>query len=225
MLIEAYYIFAIVAVIGAAIGAYIDVKETWIPDSVNYFMIAFGLSGHVLLSFITNNWSFMIYSVTAFTVFFIFGSTLYYIGGTGGGDAKLFAGLAALLATYPAQTVWPFVLTVFMNGLIITAVVAAIILLHRFITKKGLTKHINPSKLMEGDWLTDEIHIGELHYIPKRTGIDKYTIEKLIKLESEGKLANVKIKVGFATGLYFLIGLLISLLFGDLLTMGVSFLL
>lgn len=225
MILESHYIFAIVAVIGATIGAYVDTKETWIPDSVNYFMITFGLSGHALLSLIAYDWTYIIYSSAAFVVFFLIGSTLYYIGGTGGGDVKLLAGLAALLATYPAQTIWPFVLTVFMNGLLITSIVAAIILTYRFVNKKGLTKNIHPSKLMEGDWLAEEIHIGDLHYKPKRTGLDKHTIEELRKLETEGKLENVKIKIGFETGLYFLIGLLISLIFGDLFSMAVSFLL
>ena len=225
-MIEAHYIFAAVAVIGTSIGAYVDYKKTWIPDSVNYFMIAFGLIGNIVVSIITSSFTPILYSLFGFLSFLAIGLTLYYLGGTGGGDAKMFMGFGALLATFPAVSLWPFLMTILANTILISGLFGAIVLLARLTTKKPLfTKEISPSNLMEGDWIKDNISVGELHYTPKRTGIDKETIEKLKQLERDGKLKSITIKTGIPMAPAIFVALLISLFAGDLMFMVVSSLL
>lgn len=75
-------------------------------------------------------------------------------------------------------------------------------------------KYISPKKLTEGDWVVKEIKIkGKLIYSSKSLGIEKNQIAQLIK----SKIKKVLIKEGLPFVPSFLIGTLITLLFGNIL--------
>ena len=114
-------IFVAVAIMGAIIGCYTDFKGRWVPDYVSYFMIFFGLIGHGIIS-ITNQsiWPFA-YSLAGTAIFFGVANLMYYSGAWGGGDAKMLIGFGALLAFYPTLIEWPFLLTLFLNILLVGA--------------------------------------------------------------------------------------------------------
>jgi len=78
-------------------------------------------------------------------------------------------------------------------------------------------KFIAPKKLVEGDWVVDEVKIAGTHYKPNKSGIEKKDILKLIELESLGKLEKIKIKEGLPYVPAFMLGLLASLFYGDLM--------
>ena len=286
MLIEAYYIFAIVAVIGAAIGSYVDLKELWIPDSVNYFMIAFGLTGHAIISILNSNPYPILFSFIAFSILWAIGYVTSHFGVWGGGDAKMLMGFGALLATFPTVAIWPFLITVIFNAIfagfvisLITMTYLILINFSRFKTefKSNLNKYkillflasltlilpligillknlfiayigivvfpaalllltaksienislhklISPSKLMEGDWILDEIKIKDFNYVPKRSGVTKSELEKLKSLEAAGEIKTINVKFGFPLGPGILAGLIIGLTLGDIMVKVFSFL-
>ncbi len=90
---------ALVALAGTAIAAYTDFTTTYIPDKLNYAMIAIGLA-YVWLSFpVPEATNFTIIAAAVFVV----GLILYLFGQLGGGDVKLFAALALLLPQYPVD--------------------------------------------------------------------------------------------------------------------------
>lgn len=91
------WISLLTAVIGTAIGSYIDFKTTYIPDKVTYTMIAIGA---VTLFFSWPFNDFLLFSGIAVAVF-VFGLIMYTLGQLGGGDVKLFTALALLLPSYP----------------------------------------------------------------------------------------------------------------------------
>jgi preflagellin peptidase FlaK len=274
------YIFAGIAIFGATIGTITDLKGRWVPDWINYFMIAFGLVGHAIVSLIQNSVWPLIFSAIFAGIFFAIGTTMVYTGLWGGGDAKMLTGLGALLPTVSfANTPWPFPLTLWLNIMIMGAVLGVIgalilivknksaffkelrvefeknklaimispaililpivsfyldmkfvtlaslllfilipiIFIFKAVEKACMFKFIAPSKLVEGDWIAEEIKVGNYSYKPPRSGIELKDISELQKLEKLGKLKQIKVKEGLPYTPAFLAGLLASLFLGDIM--------
>ena len=77
----------------------------------------------------------------------------------------------------------------------------------------SMRKAIPTNKLVEGDWVNEEIKInGKIIYSPKSLGVNKKQIE-LIKKHKK----NVQIREGIAFVPAFLIGTIISLIWGNLI--------
>lgn len=76
---------------------------------------------------------------------------------------------------------------------------------------------IKPSKLDEGDWVVEEVKVRGFHYKPRKTGVHQKDIDALIKLEKAGKLKKVKVKSGTPFVPSFFIGLIYTLVFGDMI--------
>ncbi|MBU0662447.1 MAG: A24 family peptidase [Candidatus Diapherotrites archaeon] len=87
--------------IAAAISAYTDYKTGLIPDKITYSLIALGA---VLLIF-DFNFQAVLISGAVFAIGYVF----YYAGKFGGGDVKLFTGIALVLPVLGGQV---FVITV-----------------------------------------------------------------------------------------------------------------
>jgi Flp pilus assembly protein protease CpaA len=113
------YLFAGIAVFGAVIGTATDLKGRWVPDWINYFMIAFGLIGHTIISLMASSIWPIISSLVIAGIFLCVGTLMVYGGLWGGGDAKMLVGFGALLPTTSIiETPWPFPLTLWFNILI-----------------------------------------------------------------------------------------------------------
>ncbi|MFH0868990.1 MAG: A24 family peptidase [archaeon] len=78
-------------------------------------------------------------------------------------------------------------------------------------------KHLPPSKLVEGDWVVEEVHVGNYSYKPSKSGIEKKDIEKLVELEKHGKLKQIKVKEGMPYVPALLTGLIVSIFYGDIM--------
>lgn len=77
----------------------------------------------------------------------------------------------------------------------------------------SMEKIILTSKLVEGDWVDEEVRInGKLIYSPKSLGINKEQIELIRKHKK-----NIKVREGIAFIPSFLIGTIISLIFGNVI--------
>lgn len=274
------YIFIAVALIGTAIGTFTDFKERIVPDYVNYFMILFGLSGHILISAVNQTIWPAIYSGAAAGIVFGIVYLLYHFGIWGGGDAKLLVGIAALLPVFTTQAPWPWLLTLWVNCLVFSAIFgffgsfylafkyrqkflaefkslvkknkiivyispalltlpvaffllnlpleislfSFLIILFPFlylilksVENACMYKYIAPNKLVEGDWIAENVSVGNYSYKPLKSGIEKKDILKLIELEKSGKLKHIKVKEGLPMVPAILIGLIFSIFYGDLM--------
>jgi len=85
------------ALVGTGAAAYSDWKTSYIPDELNYALIALGA---ILLLFRFPIEQGM-YHFAAAGIVFLVDLVFYFFGQLGGGDVKLFTGLALLLPTYP----------------------------------------------------------------------------------------------------------------------------
>lgn len=265
------YVFIAIAIIGTAIGAYTDIKTRLVPDWTSYFMLSAGLGGHAILSLLSQSIWPIVYSAAGAGSFFVVGYLLYRVGVWGGGDAKLLPALGSLLAFSANIAIWPFLISFWLNLLLLGAVFGILGMLFLFLKngaktiselkslvnnfklpfystifavalfgivatfekiavfgfviailglllfvlkateKATLHKTIKPSQLVEGDWLLDEVKIGNYCYKPKKIGIEKADIAKMLELEKLGKLKDVKVKDGIAYVPAFLAALLVTI--------------
>jgi len=98
--------------------------------------------------------------------------------------------------------------------IILALIIPKLIILVNIVEKNCMYKSILISKLTEGDWIKDSIKIkGKLIYNNKSLGIKKEQIEQLKKY----KLKHVTVKYGVPFAVSFLLGLAISLIFGNIL--------
>jgi len=96
------------------------------------------------------------------------------------------------------------------------AILATLIFLFKSTEKICLVKKISPKKLVEGDWITHDIKIGNYAYKPKKSGLEKQDIEKLVELQNAGKLSEVEVKDGLPYVPAFLAALIVTITYGDL---------
>ena len=83
----------------------------------------------------------------------------------------------------------------------------------RSIEKTCMLKQVKPSKLTEGDWIAKDIFVkGKYVYGPSDLGITTKNIKYLIR----NNIRNVVVKEGMPFVPPFLIGLLFTLIFGDI---------
>ncbi len=76
-------------------------------------------------------------------------------------------------------------------------------------------KFVSPEKLTEGDWIAKKYTIdGKYICGPKDLGIEKKQIKKLIQLKRKGKIKKIKIKEGIPFVPSFLLGYIISVMYG-----------
>jgi len=127
----------LVALIGSAIGGWIDLKTTEIPDIVPASMAGLGLLLHTINALSTGIWANVYYSIAVGLVFLVFGYILYYTGQWGEADVLLLAAVGVvlpqplsffsttMLAPFPAV----FILNTFIIGGIYSLVYSIILAL------------------------------------------------------------------------------------------------
>jgi len=285
-------IFPTVALLGGLLGTIHDLRTREVPDWINYFMIIFGIGGHIILSI--SNWSVwpFLQSFGGALLFYGIAALMFYSGQWGGGDAKMLIGFGALLPIYPTVLLkwfnpvfsfWPFIVTLFLNIILIGGALGLAIMLFliaknikefseemKFVTNKYknwvrsvflvlmipavmyfldkelflasviswgvilllllsflaakaiestcMIKTVPPSKLTIGDWLAKEIRISnKMVFRSRGTGLTKEELVKLVKLERQGILKEVQIRSGIPFIPSFFLGLLASLVLGDLI--------
>lgn len=118
--------------------------------------------------------------------------------------ASLFFGAFVFLASFLAWVAISFLLVSFLAA--------------KSVEKTCMIRAIKPKKLTIGDWLADEVIVSNnVVCKPKGAGLLESEIKKLVALEKTGKLKEVKIKIGLPFVPSFFLGLIVSLVFGDLI--------
>ena len=118
-------IFLVVAFGGSILASLSDLKTTEIPDEIPYVMMAIGIVGHLVKSFLV--WSYMPFLLSlVFGLGFLgFGFVMYFIGQWGGGDAKILSAIGFLLPELSGigkTLFFPFPLSFFFNVFMIGAI-------------------------------------------------------------------------------------------------------
>lgn len=113
-------IFTLLALLGATIASYTDLKRGIIQNKLTFSLFAVGILGHLIL----DGSAIVIPLLSSILLIFAMGYGFWYLGGWSAGDAKEFLFLAALLPRYPSSLQsffnpglgpYPFVVTIFAN--------------------------------------------------------------------------------------------------------------
>lgn len=88
------------------------------------------------------------------------------------------------------------------------------------IEKSCMYKLVEPSKLTEGDWIVKDIYVGGKYITgPKDLGISKKQINQLVEFYKRKKVKKILIKEGIPFVPSFLIAFIVTLMFGNPLSL------
>jgi Flp pilus assembly protein protease CpaA len=103
-MIDAFVIDIILVCIGfiaLIIGSCTDIKTREVPDWLNFALIACALGLRLIYSILSFDFSYFLYGLLGFGIFFAIAYAMFYSGQWGGGDSKMLMGVGALIGTYP----------------------------------------------------------------------------------------------------------------------------
>ena len=229
-----------VAIAGASIAIYTDMRWRIIPNKLNFPMITFGVIFYILLG--VYNWDFItaISGALGAAMCFIIGYAMWLTGGWAGGDVKLFTALGALLYGYTmpvGNPIYPIPLTILFNSIIATIPVLLVYaLIRRTQGQSVFYDKVKISELKEGMIPAETIYekngkIGrwnsrfslrkewdKVYTNPKRAaGLTRYQVGVLKKLALNKKIENnIRIKKGLPFAPALAAGVLIAVFYGDI---------
>ena len=110
------YIIAFVWIMFAVVQ---DLRSREISNWLNFSLISFALAYRAFYSSASGNWSFFLWGLGGFALFWVLAYVLYYARAFAGGDAKLLMGLGAVLpfASYSSYALLSFVFILLLFGL------------------------------------------------------------------------------------------------------------
>lgn len=90
------FLLFLISFIALAIASYTDLRKRIVSNKLNYCIIFLGIALHAIMSFNSNDFSFIANSAIAGVYAFALAFVFYKMGLWAGGDVKLFTGIAAL---------------------------------------------------------------------------------------------------------------------------------
>ena len=126
------YIFLIQIVftlIISIIFCFFDIRKGFLPNRLNYILVAFGFTSNLFLTIITTNVKFIFFSIISYFITYIITLLLWELNVWGGGDVKLFASIAAVIPfgidssffnISPLLSFYPFSFTVMLNSILVS---------------------------------------------------------------------------------------------------------
>ena len=151
MILDDIYIIQIVTTIAFCIAFCIfDIKKNYVPDELNYMLIAFGFTSNIILTLITSNVKFILFSFISWFVTYIITLMLWTLNVWGGGDVKLFASIASVipfginssfLNISPLLSFYPFSFTVMVNSILVSFPFLLFLLVYLINKKNVFNEH------------------------------------------------------------------------------------
>ncbi|WP_407412153.1 prepilin peptidase [Methanobrevibacter sp.] len=124
-----FFIQIIVTVLFSIAASIYDVKKGFVPDLLNYLLIAFGLMSNLILTFFTGNVKFILASFISMVITYAITYLLWKLHLWGGGDAKLFTSIATVIPfgvnleffdIFPLMSFYPFTFSVIINSILVS---------------------------------------------------------------------------------------------------------
>ena len=124
-----FLIQIIITIVFTGLAVIFDVKYTIVPDMLTYGMWAIGIVSNGILSLISHNVKFILASIISMTITFIVTYLLWKLDMWGGGDVKLFTGIASVIPTglnidflniFPELSIYPFSFSVVVNSILVS---------------------------------------------------------------------------------------------------------
>ena len=182
-----FLIQILITMLFAITASIYDVRRNFIPDILNYILIVFGLFSNMILSLISTNIKFISASIISMIVTYTITYMLWKLNMWGGGDAKLFTGIATVIPSginigflnvFPQLSVYPFSFSVVINSILVSFPFLVIFVIH-LISKNEIFKS-------NVDFMFNIFNIESLRYIINST------LNRLISIKDleEGMIVN-----------------------------------
>lgn len=101
MVFPAFDIYSIVILMicfsALVIGSVTDIRRREVPDWVSYGLVLAGIGANLLISLISLDFSYILFSIFGLILFVLIAFAMYYAGQWGGGDSKVLMGIGAAL--------------------------------------------------------------------------------------------------------------------------------
>ena len=123
---DIFLIQVIITIIFCAIFCFFDVKRGFLPNKLNYILVAFGFLSNMILTILTSNVKFIFFSIISYSITYLITLMLWQLNVWGGGDVKLFSSIAAVIPFgtnnqfSPLLSFYPFSFTVMVNSILVS---------------------------------------------------------------------------------------------------------
>ena len=147
-----FLIQIVVTILFTVYAAISDVKMHHVPNRLINLMVVFGLSSNLFLSIISVNLKYILASIISLSITLIITYLLWELKIWGGGDVKLFTGIASVipiginidfLNIFPQLSVYPFAFSVMLNSIIVSFPFLLIVMANLIIKNKYFEKNIH----------------------------------------------------------------------------------
>ena len=126
---DIFLIQIIISIIFCAIFCFFDIRRGFLPNKLNYLFVIFGFSSNLILTIMTANLKFIIFSIISYSITYLITLMLWQLNVWGGGDVKLFASIASVIPfgidssffnISPLLSFYPFSFTVMVNSILVS---------------------------------------------------------------------------------------------------------
>ena len=182
-----FLIQIVITILFSVCATIFDVKKGFVPESLCYVMVFFGLGSNLILSLISSNIKFILASIISMVVTYTITYLLWKLHMWGGGDVRLFTGIATViplglnidfLNIFPMQSIYPFSFSVVINSLLVSFPFLVIFVGYMIVKKEIFKNNL--------DMIVNIFSIYNLRYIINQT-LNKTIPVKDLK---EGNIVN-----------------------------------
>ena len=182
-----FLIQIIVTILFSILASIFDVKSGFVPDWLNYLLIAFGLMSNFILTLITSNVKYILASFISMLITYVISYLLWKLHMWGGGDVKLFTSIATAIPfglngdifnIFPLLSIYPFAFTVIFNSILVSFPFLVIFTTYLLFKNKMVNNNV-------------DLLVNVFNYPALRTLI-KTTLNKTVKVKDlkEGMIVN-----------------------------------
>ena len=182
-----FLIQIIVTILFSILASIFDVKSGFVPDWLNYLLIAFGLMSNFILTLITSNVKYILASFISMLITYVISYLLWKLHMWGGGDVKLFTSIATAIPfglngdifnIFPLLSIYPFAFTVIFNSILVSFPFLVIFTTYLLFKNKMVNNNV-------------DLLVNVFNYSALRTLI-KTTLNKTVKVKDlkEGMIVN-----------------------------------
>ncbi len=182
-----FLIQIIVTILFSILASIFDVRKGFVPDWLNYILIAFGLASNFILTLMTNNVKYILASFISMVITYTISFMLWKLNMWGGGDVKLFTSIATAIPLglngeifniFPVLSIYPFAFTVMFNSILVSFPFLVIFTTHLLLKNKSVNSNV-------------DLLVNVFNYHALRTLI-KTSLNKTVKIKDlkEGMIVN-----------------------------------
>lgn len=182
-----FLIQIIVTILFSILASIFDVRKGFVPDWLNYLLIAFGLISNFILTLITSNIKYILASFISMVITYTISYLLWKLHMWGGGDVKLFTSIATAIPfglngeffnIFPILSIYPFAFTVIFNSILVSFPFLVVFTTHLLLKNNAVNNNV-------------DLLVNVFNYQALRTLI-KTTLNKTVKVKDlkEGMIVN-----------------------------------